>query len=374
MRRISLYIFICVALPFLFAGCGAGTYTHGRVEGDTITSTAEFLTMIDCGGWTAVEIRAPWADSVPIGRYAVIKPDSRDIDVPPGFVKIHAPVARSVVFSSAYTSAINELGRISAVNGVADGSYYLPSDTVAHLISRGTVVDVGSSMAPMTETIVDLSPDVVLLSPYAGISIPAGLERTGIPLVWMADYLERTPLGRAEWILLLGELYGKSENACKMFKNVKNNYGAIKVLASETSRRPTVITERPMSGVWYVPGGKSYVAQMIMDAGGNYPWSDNDDCGSMALDEASVIDRGAEADLWLIKDACDYSAGAMKNELPRAGIFKAFPDNVYFCNTISKPYYDVVAFHPDRLLADYARIMHPELFSDTVLEFYSRLK
>lgn len=361
-------------VSIILCGCRGSGKADSKIvlNGDTITSEAKYLRMVDCGEWTAVEITVPWNDSIPTGRYAIIHPETDRVDLPGGFTPIHAPVGRAVVFSSIYTAAIEELGRINSVKGVADAEYIPGEDSVAILLKEGKVADIGSSMAPLVEKVIDLEPDAVLLSPYAGVG-STGLERTGIPLIWMADYLETSPLGRSEWILLLGELFGENEKAQNIYKNSKETYNRIQKSASTGDYLPKVITEKPMSGVWYVPGGKSYIAKMIQDAGGSYVWADKDESGSISLDEAAVIDRGVDADIWLIKDIKPITASGLLKELPRAKGLAPYPEKVYACNTIETPYYRAIAFHPEIVLADIAAIFHPSLFPNHQFKFYRNI-
>lgn len=368
----NLYSLVLLLILTL-SSCGAAEKNNYCVEGDTITSHADLLTLIDCGDWTSAEIRVPWQDSIPIAKYAVLHPGCSNVALPPDHILIKAPLKSSIVLSSVYTSALFELGCLESVRGVADGSYFLKEDTISKLIAQGKIVDIGSSMSPLIEKAIDAEPDAILLSPYSAGN-NTGLEKLGVPMIWMADYLEHSPLGRAEWILLLGELYGKREEAADVFNKVRDNYLSYCDTVALDSKRPVVITEKPMSGTWYVPGGQSYIARMIADAGGCYPWEDSTEPGSIPLDEAAVIDKGADADLWLIKDTKPYSTESLIKELPRAGIFKPFPHNVFYCNTLSTPYYNVIAFHPDRVLKDMAVIFHPELFPGETLEFYELLK
>lgn len=365
--------FVLIMAALVMNGCKGNSDTSKGIDGDTLTMYSSYLTLVDCGDFSIAEVRAPWSDTVAIGRYAILRAGVGDVKVPDGYSVIQSPLNRSIVFSSAYTAAIDELGCIGRVKGVADGNYYLPNDTISKLIEAGAVADIGSSLAPLIEKAVEIEPDAILLSPYAGGS-STGLERLGVPMIWMADYLEKSPLGRAEWLLLLGELYGESALAKDTFETTKKNYEEIRSRVSGVSDKPVVITEKPMSGVWYVPGGGSYIARMIEDAGAVYPWADTDESGSVPLDEASVIDRGGNADLWLIKDIRNYNVKDILDEVPRAKALQPFPDNIYCCNTLATPYYNVIAFHPDRVLADMAAIFHPGIFKDYILEFYQHLE
>lgn len=369
----QILIFLAPLIVALYSCSGKGISATDAVEGDTLTTASRFLTVIDCGDYMVAQVFAPWSDSVPIGRYAIVKDEKMRDKVPDGYEVIVAPLKRSVVFSAVHTSAINDLGMLSAVKGVADGAYYLPDDTVTSLLKDGKMADVGSSISPSVEKLIDLEPDALLMSPYAG-NDASNVNRMDVPVIYMADYLEPTPRARTEWIILLGELYGCREHALEMYEHTMNSYNYVKDIASRSEIKPKVIVDKPMSGTWYVPGGDSYLAKMIEDAGAYYPWSDNSSEGSIALDVAAVLDRGADADIWLIRDVKDYNERDLSAELPRAESFRAFPSATYMCNTVMTPYYNLIAFHPDEVLAEFAAIFHPELFQDYPFSLYKKLE
>lgn len=343
-----------------------------KVSGDTITAHADLLTLVRCDRYTYAEICSPWNDSLPLGRYTIS--DAPDIEALPGTTLIRRPLQHSVVFSSVHTAPITELGSVDGIVAVADGSYFTPDDTISLLISDGKIADIGSSMSPSLEKIIDLAPDAVLLSPYENGSC-SGIDRTGVPLIYMADYLEAEPLARAEWILLLGELYGRTHEADSIYAATAAIYTGLKERVANSDTKPRVLTEKPYSGIWYVPGGSSYAATILADAGAIYPWAEDPSAGSLPLDEAAVIDKASDADRWIIKDARDYSRQSLLDELPHARAFKAFPNGVYYCNTAKRPFFNAIAFHPELVLADYLRIFHPEVMDgDTTLLFFTQLK
>lgn len=372
MKRILNVVSILI-LSIAAVSCGGGASKAPETAGDTITSRAKLLTLVRGDGYTYAEVRSPWNDSVSLGRYTIVDPDV-EVEALPGTTLIRRPLRRSVVFASVHTAPVAELGALGSVAAVADGMYFTPGDTVARLLAEGRIADIGSSMSPSLEKVVDIDPDAVLLSPYENGSI-GGLERSGAPIVYMADYLEAEPLARAEWLLLIGELYGKTREADSVYAATVARYEALRAKVAESKGRPRVITEKPMSGVWYVPGGRSYMATLLADAGADYPWADDVSAGSLPLDEAAVIDRASDADYWLIKDARDYTKQILAAEMPHSKAFGAFPAGVYFCNTLSRPFFNAVAFHPDQVLADYVRIFHPEVMAeDSVLQFFEPLK
>lgn len=359
------------ALSALIYGSCAGKSPASTVlpGGDTITTRATALTMVDYGNHIRADIADPWHKGNLLASYALVERDSAIPEgLPANTAVIRIPLERSIVYSAVHTSAIGELGALSRIAGVADGSYIPPSDPTAGMLARGEITDIGSSMAPLIETVVDLQPDAILLSPYESSS-RGGIETAGVPLIEMADYMEREPLGRAEWILLLGYLYGRPDMADSLYRDVVERYEALKNSVAGLPA-PKVLTERLTSGVWYVPGGQSYMARLLADAGAEYPWADTDQTGSIPLDEAAVIDRAADADYWLIKDARDINRAVVRNEVPHAGAFAAYPNGIYVCNTMATDFFNDLAFHPERILADYISILHPGVGPDSVKRYF----
>ena len=250
----SRFKLLVLALAVILCACSRRQASSSVAGGTDMAPEAKYLTLIQQDDCVMAEVSTPWSGGKPIATYRIDK-----------------PLERSVVFSSVHTAAIDELGAIGCVAGVADGAYFVPDDTVARLMANGRIADVGSSMSPMVEKIIDLDADAVLVSAMEG-GAPAQLVQSGIPVIYLADYLEETPLARAEWIKFIGLLYGRGEAADSVWNNVRREYTLLRDRVANVGSRPVVLTEKPMSGVWYVPGGHSYMARLIADAGGKYPW------------------------------------------------------------------------------------------------------
>lgn len=356
----------------MMTGCRGG----GAAVADSDTDTATYLHMTDRGAYLEAVVLNPWHEGDTLGHYGLWEGDKQPA-MPAGITPVHTPLKRSIVYSSVHTAAIYELGAESSICGVADGQYFSADDPITARLASGNITDIGSSMAPTIEKVVDLHPDAILLSPMDGAGT-GRVESLGIPLIFMADYMEPTPLGRASWITLIGALYGRSDDADAILAAVKNDYKLLKQDAAKAKHHPTVFTERPFSGVWYVPGGASYMARMIADAGGRYAWSDDTSTGSLPLSEEAVIGKASDADIWLIRELSTPTAAEIEANVPHARAFKAFPGGVYVCNTMETPIFNDIAFHPERILADFVKIFNREP-GDTVsagagLRYYKPLK
>lgn len=355
--RLSLIAISLLALAACSQGHGHSADAPG--SGDTITTRATHLTLIDRNGCTEAVISTPWTAGGEACRL-ILAPEGIEVDAPDGTSVVRVPIERSVVFSSVHTAPIFELGAGDAIAGVADGQYFAAGDTVQNLLSAGLISDVGSSASPSPEHILALEADAVLMSPMPDTDYSI-YKRNGINVVPMADYLELDPLGRAEWIKLLGALYGCREKADSIYRDVCEAYNRFKI-AGDCGSRPKVLTETITSGVWYLPAGDSYMARMLDDAGGLYPWADVKSEGSIALDAEGVLDRAADADVWFIRSFGTIpTPAALAGSNPAAAHIKAFRDgNVYICDTSRKNIFNDIAFHPERVIRDFAIIMHPE--------------
>lgn len=341
--------------------------------GDTLVRTASLLRMQRFPQYVKVDVANPWDTAAVLGRYALVERGVVPDSLPEGYVVVNVPLERSLVYSSVHTGAIEELGALSCVAAVADGQYFSQPSMLA-MIKAGKVEDVGSSQSPSVEKIMALAPDAVLLSPFENAGHGA-LDRMNVPIIECADYMEPTPLARAEWIKLLGLLYGCEAKADSIYADVCAAYNSLAGRMAAVDDKPLVLTEKLTSGYWFVPGGRSYMARMIEDAGGRYPWEGNKSAGSLQLDFSAVYARAADADVWLIRIfGGSLTATDLQNEYMLNSQFKAFRDGrIYVANTAVVPLFDEFPFHPERLLSEFASIFHPDSAS-APLRYYSRIK
>lgn len=374
MKKTPFILLGAIILTTIAGGCSKAKDNSTRApHGDTLTSRAQLLTIVDCGDYTTATILNPWDSAAPPLQTLVLVPAGHPApdSLPQGTV-ITVPLTNSIVFSSVHAAAIDELGAISAVKGVCDASYFkIPAITKG--LADGSVIDAGSSMSPSVEQIMLLGPGAILKSPFQNSS-SGGIEASGVPIVECADYMESTPLGRAEWIKLLGELYGKRDKAAEIYEGVVKDYNEIRDKAVSTAQKPKVISETVTDGVWYVPGGNSYMARLFVDAGADYPWSDDRSAGSLPLDFATVYDRASDADIWLVKTfGSDLTLDELQSAYPLNERFKAFSSGgVYACNTATSTLFEDFPFHPEKLLREYYEIFHPS--AERSLTYFRQVK
>ena len=359
---------ILVIWALAAVSCGG---SQAMSDAEQPTTGAAYLHITPHDGYTEVRVDDPWHPDKPMAQYALVPRDSSVI-VPDSLTAISVPLKRCIVYSMVHTAALNELGCLDAVVAVADPQFFAPDDPVTGRLADGSIASIGSSLAPMVEKIIAIAPDAIILSPEDGVD-NAQIHAAGIPVVYMADYLEHTPLARAEWIKFIGLLTGREALTDSIYETVCHEYCGLRDNACATVRRPTVLTERPYMGVWYLPGGASYKAQLIADAGATYVFSDNSDTGSLQLSEEAVIAHAGNADIWLLNEQGESSPDILADRMPHCRAFAAFPNGIYYCDASTSPMFRDIAFHPERILRDMIYVFHPELRNGQPLRYYKPL-
>ena len=181
----------------------------------------------------------------------------------------------------------------------------------------------------------------------------------------------RQSLGEAVPTIIFRKIANNINKAIS-FPLVSNN--EVKKIAARSDSHPTVVTEMVISGIWSVPGGQSYMARIIRDAGGDYLWADDKNTGSLSLDFNQVLAHAQNADYWFIKWTNINSLSDLQGVYDLNKEMEAFKNKrVYVCDTEKSRFFDRVPFHPDLLLREFAAIMHPELFPEVKTSLYHHL-
>lgn len=360
MMKTYLRIISVIAVFYgLLTGCkGGGAESTLNGEGSLIED-ARFLKIDSLApDQMHVKILNPWDSTALMADYLMINSGAKEPAVIEGAKTVTLPLKRLVVFSSIHAALLCELGYADAIVGVADVQY-IKTPEILERIADGRIADVGSSTQPSLETIIALKPDALLVSPFQN-SGHGVIDKSGIQIIDCADYMETTPLGRAEWSKFYAMLVeGVQPSNSAMFKGVKGRYNALKQQWANTGEKPRVLTEIQNRGTWMVPGGSSFAAQMIADAGGEYPFADDHTPGSLQLSYPKVLSSAQNCDFWLLKSLDDISLNDVAENHPLNNRFWAYSHNgVYNANTTKTAYYEETPFHPDLLLTDYVNIFH----------------
>ena len=382
MTRRFTYLIMATATCLLTA-CHGGQPRTATPMGDTLAlHYAQHLTLIEHEDYTEAQIHSPWNQGklLQTVKVAPLSPPRGGTSGPadPSSPPSQGLGEAALFFTTAHSNLIEELGCIDAIAGICE-TEYIANPRLRQAIAEGKIRDMGSAMMPDRERIVALAPDIIFVSPYENASTYGSLEALGIPIIQCADYMETSALGRAEWIRFYGRLFGKGREADSLFLAIETQYKALQALTDSIAEehRPTVLFDTQGGSAWYVPGGRSTMAQLVADAGGRYLFADNAKSGSVPLSFESVLSRGENADTWLIR----YNNGHTRMTLADLGkayqpytLFKAYREgNVYGCNSTELIFYEETPFHPERLLRDYIKVLHPELLPGDTLRYFHKL-
>ena len=443
MMNRNIYIFGALLALLVLTACQGGKTTAGEAEeGDTLKMKyAKLLTIVKYGEkgtassdkdaegaeyqYAEVNVANPWKAGTLLHRYILIpKGEEGDKTVTRLALQrtsgmgcttdtVRTPVERSAVFIAPHCQLMYELGCQQAIRGVCDLNYINIPDVRKRAASAGkassgnasaqnSIVDCGSSMAPDIERIIALKPEAILVSPFENSGGYGKLDKLHIPIIEAADYMESSPLGRAEWMKFYGMLFGKDKNisttvagkalttvagkaseatlpascelkADSLFAKIEKEYLKLKAEAGKLPKGLSILTERKTGNVWYVPGGQSTIGILLKDANARYIFSDDKHSGSLPMSPEQILAKGSQVDVWAFK----YFGGAPLSQvqlLQEYDGYKALAafsrGNIYQVDTSTVPYFELTSFHPELLLREFIILAHGSRFGK--LKFYKK--
>lgn len=388
----------------LVVACQGGKTASGE-GGDTLQMKyAELLTIVkhNDGAYTEAIIENPWKKGTTLHKYILV-PKGNEGDETVARLKddirenatlqmgshcdiVRTPLESNVVFTAPHCQLMYELGCKNAITGVCDKDYInIPDIKERVKLSDGkastsdtdkVIIDCGSSMQPDMERIIALKPEGLLISPFENSGGYGKLDKLHIPIIETADYMETSPLGRAEWMKFYGLLFKSEERSDSLFSSIEKEYLALKAEAAKLPQGLSILTERKMGSVWYVPGGKSTMGILLKDANAKYIFADDTHSGSLAYGPERILSKGTQVDVWAFK----YFGGKAlsKNDLLAEyegyKVLKAFNSNsIYQVDTSTQPYFELTSFHPEILLREFIILAHPKTTQFGKLRFYQHL-
>ncbi len=331
---------------------------------------------------TVIRVASPWPGADREFSYALVtreKLPSITLDREVFDAVIPVPVNRLVATSTTHIPALEALGVAHHLVGFPD-TKYISSPYTRELIAQERVTDIGSNETLNTEMTLALKPDLVIGFAIDGDN-PAyqTMSRAGIPVVYNGEWTETSPLGKAEWIKFYGPFFGKEALAASEFEKIEKAYRNARQLASTTAESPTVLSGALYKDVWYLPGGESWAAQFIEDAGATYLWKESPGTGSLSLGIEAVIAKGQEAEFWISPSqytSYDELAAASRHYHQ----FRAFKERRVFTFARTKGptggllYYEQAPMKPHEVLMDLIAIFHPEILPDRTPYFFRPLE
>lgn len=388
----------------LVVACQGGKTASGE-GGDTLQMKyAELLTIVkhNDGAYTEAIIENPWKKGTTLHKYILV-PKGNEGDETVARLKddirenatlqmgshcdiVRTPLESNVVFTAPHCQLMYELGCKNAITGVCDKDYInIPDIKERVKLSDGktstsdtdkVIIDCGSSMQPDMERIIALKPEGLLISPFENSGGYGKLDKLHIPIIETADYMETSPLGRAEWMKFYGLLFKSEERSDSLFSSIEKEYLALKAEAAKLPQGLSILTERKMGSVWYVPGGKSTMGILLKDANAKYIFADDTHSGSLAYGPERILSKGTQIDVWAFKyfGGKALSKSDLLAEYEGYKALKTFNQNsIYQVDTSTQPYFELTSFHPEILLREFIILAHPKATQFGKLRFYQHL-
>ena len=354
---------LCAIVLFAFTGCAPkSSHSPERTQGDNLLRDARNVIVYEKDYGYLMEVICPWDTTLSLGKFALVKDTT--VAIGKEVTRINVPVQSVISFSATQWSVFLRLGEIERVKGILEGRFVTDS-TMRSLLAQQKVYDIGTEAAADIERMIQLQPDALLYSPYFDGN-QGGLNITGAVLFPFADYMENTPLGRAEWIRVIGMLTGCEDKADAWFDDIERRYNALSTLCAEVEHRPTVFSDLAFNGQWYVAGGRSYIAKLFADAGADYIWKDNPSTASVPMDAESILAKAQHAEFWRVINSAPFpmTYESLAKESPVYPLFEAFKNHkIIVCDILSTGYFEQSQCEPDLLLADFIHFFHPELLT-----------
>lgn len=363
-------------LGFLFSATPLVAQKSGK---SVSLSYANNFSITQYPGYKKVSVRNVHRSSTNSHEYLLVPKNQPLPENSAGTRIIRTPVARVIAMETVYIGHMEALGQLDTLIGAATVDY-ISNPTVREHVASGKIATVQFGQNLDIERVLILRPELIFtsISGDPAFDIPAQMVRSGLPVVLSAGYMEPHPLARAEWIRFYAAFFEKDAEAEALFAEIATRYEELASKVSTVEERPTVFCSAPYSGSWHMPGGQSYTAQAIFDAGGDYLWKDNSSGGNLPLDTERVFLKAADADFW-INPSYYRSREALLATDPRFTKFKAARTGQIYNNTRQvtesggNPIWESGVVHPDIILADLVRIFHPALLPEHELVYHEQL-
>jgi iron complex transport system substrate-binding protein len=378
MIKQSIYTFILFSLLFL-ASCISNKKTSLEAFNQDIY-TPEYAAGFKILGATNVQstliqVFNPWQGAKEVEMSYFISRNGEQ--APTGFTgpTIPAGAKRIVCMSSSYIAMLDALGQVNRIVAVSGIDYVSNPYILAH---KDSIKDMGPEMN--YELLLGLKPDIVLLYGIgdAQTAITDKLKELSIPYIYMGEYLEESPLGKAEWMVVLSELTDSREKGIEIFSEIPKRYLSLKALTESVGQCPTVMFNTPWNDSWVMPSTKSYMAQLVADAGAEYIYKENSSNSSTSIGLETAYGLIQKADYW-INVGSATSLDELKTVNPKFADAKAVRERTVYNNNLrltptgGNDYWESAVIRPDVVLRDLIHIFHPELVPDS-LYYYRHLE
>jgi iron complex transport system substrate-binding protein len=382
--RFLTYIFSVLIFAVFLMGCGSSANEPTVATPSDTTDFVEPTTAVELqyaqgfkiefdNGFKKVTVNDPWTEGGVRGVYLLV-PKTSEVPERGGVTIVRTPVESMIPFSTTHIGFMALLEVETSIVAVFDGKW-VSNEFVTNQIRQQLMPEVGGMDRLDFERTVLLNPDLVMVSGLEEMGANYHkLAATPIPVIQNMEWMESHPLARAEWIKFVAAFYDQEALADSIFAAVAAEYQAVSEQALASASKPLILCSKSYQDTWFMPGGKSHMAKLLVDAGGDYPWLDNDETGSLRLSPEAVIEKQLMADIWMSPEIESLENLAAVDS--RYANFKAFQNaQVYGNNKRTNPeggndFWETGTARPDLVLKDLVKIFHPELLTEYETTFY----
>lgn len=288
------------------------------------------------------------------------------------------PFKRVMLLNASLVGYFTELGLENKIIGISSPEYVY-SERIHQLIQEGKIQNIGNEQKYDVEKIIALKPDAVFTNYIASFDNTYDLiKKNGIEIIFLDEYLEQNPLEKSKYLLVFGKLLGVEKEADLKFNEIQNSYTTLKTLAQKGQKRPVVLANEMYGNQWFLPGGKTSLAQFIADANAKYINAENADSKAIPMSFEEVYAKSRDAEFWV-----NVGNHQFKKELlqinPNYAKMKVFNTGTLFTvsgkeKAKSNDYFESGVVRADLILKDYIKIFHPELLPEYNLTYLKELK
>lgn len=379
LKKITLIIGVAIML----ASCA------GKKENNNHAQELENLPLKEAKGFsigmhpdfTFLTVRDPWQGAKDVAYHYVLAKDPQKVpEAYRQYPVIQIPLDTVICMSTTHVGFLDKIDELESIAGLS-GMRFVTTPALVKRIEADQVREVGYENSLNYELMAGMSPNLVFTYGVGSnvASYNQKLNELGIPTVFVAEYLENTPLGRAEWLLFMAAFYDKLPEARNQFDKIAQAYNQLRSKVDTMKHKPQVITGFPYKDTWYIPGGKSFMAKLIKDAGGTFLWSDNTERKSQALGIESVFERAWDAEVWINLGAANKKEDILAydnrfKEFPPFQHARVFNNNAVQSKDGGSAFWEQGTTEPQVLLKELIQIFHPGAMQQESFYYYKKLQ
>ena len=372
---------ILIALTALILSCSNDNDEADSVSIKTDSSSIRYAKNFKVyreGDHKIIEVLEPFPGATKSAKYRLVPRNTEPTNIKYSETIIKVPVQSLVCTSTTHIAPLDMLNVSDKLVGFPS-TQYISSKNVRKQVDNGITIELGKDSDLNLELLMDLSPELLMSYSMTGdYSKLTPIERIGIPTVMNAEFLEETPLGRAEWIKFIALFFNKEELADSIFNEIESNYLNTIEQVGSAEKQPTVMSGVVYGDIWYTPGGQSWAAKFFKDAGANYLWQSDSTSGSIPLSFESVYEKAQNAEYWI--GIANYFSNeelkAQDNRYANFGSYKSgnlFTYNARAIENGGNDYFESGYSRPDIILNDLVKILHPKVLLDHELYYFRKL-